>query len=260
MKIVRDFATLQSVLAQMPKERGFVPTMGYLHAGHVSLLERARTENEVVILSIFVNPLQFNQQEDFVAYPSDEERDLALAKESGVDLLWVPDVSQMYGVGEDWQLRAHDFDTELEGSSRPGHFTGVATVIMKLCHQLEPAKMYFGEKDFQQYQLIESMVSAFFMPIEVVMCATVREASGLAMSSRNARLTMAQRQQAALIYRAMRQYKSVAMVREVLENEGFRVDYVRDVAGRRFVAAWLSDVRVIDTVILAEQQKESISC
>lgn len=187
---------------------GFVPTMGYLHRGHVSLMHAARTEADVVVTSIFVNPLQFAAHEDLDDYPRDLERDAAMAEGAGVDLLFVPAVQEMYPDPVPGGLLATTVSVagvseHLEGASRPTHFAGVATVVAKLFSIVGPCRAYFGEKDFQQLAVVRRMVADLSVPVEVVGCETVREPDGLAMSSRNAYLSPEQRAAAPVVHRAL---------------------------------------------------------
>lgn len=227
---------------------GFVPTMGALHSGHESLLKRSREECELSVLSIFVNPTQFNDPKDFEKYPSTWERDLALAEAHGVDVVFYPRAEEMYPDGYHYKVIENEFSTVLCGASRPGHFDGVLSVVMKLFNVVSPTKAYFGEKDFQQLTLIQGMVRAFFMDLIIVPVATMREADGLAMSSRNVRLTLEQRAKAPAIYQAIKLSKSATEAATSLTEQGFKVDYVTDLKGRRFAAVFLGEVRLIDNV------------
>ncbi|HEY3140720.1 MAG TPA: pantoate--beta-alanine ligase [Acidimicrobiales bacterium] len=182
---------------------GFVPTMGYLHEGHASLIREADRHDDFVGVSIFVNPLQFAPTEDLAAYPRDLDRDTELAQKAGCDLLFVPDASEMYPEPVLTTVTVDEVSTGLEGSSRPSHFAGVATVVAKLFNIVGPCRAYFGEKDFQQLAVIRRMVRDLSFPIEVVGCPTVRELDGLAMSSRNAYLTPAERAAAPVVHRAL---------------------------------------------------------
>lgn len=183
---------------------GFVPTMGYLHAGHASLMDAARASTDVVVTSIFVNPLQFAPTEDLAAYPRDLERDTALAEEHGVDLLFVPTVDEMYpGGAVRTNVHVAEVSEPLDGASRPGHFDGVATVVAKLFAIVGPCRAFFGEKDFQQLGVVRRMVLDLSFPVDVVGCPTVREADGLAMSSRNAYLTPEERAAAPVVHAAL---------------------------------------------------------
>lgn len=183
---------------------GFVPTMGYLHAGHASLMEAARAANDVVVVSIFVNPLQFGPAEDLDAYPRDLSGDLALAERCGVDLAFTPSVSEMYPAQIRTTVSVGGVSEPLEGEARPTHFAGVATVVAKLFAIVGPCWAYFGEKDFQQLAVIRQMVRDLSIPVEVVGCPTVREPDGLAMSSRNAYLSSAERAAAPVVHAALR--------------------------------------------------------
>jgi pantoate--beta-alanine ligase len=183
---------------------GFVPTMGYLHAGHASLMAAARAERDLVVASIFVNPLQFAPTEDLDAYPRDLDGDTALAEREGVDVLFVPDRAEMYPDGEVLtSVHVASVSEPLEGRSRPTHFSGVATVVAKLFAIVGPCAAYFGEKDYQQVAVVRQMVRDLSMPVEVVACPTMREPDGLAMSSRNAYLTPAERAAAPVVHAAL---------------------------------------------------------
>jgi pantoate--beta-alanine ligase len=183
---------------------GLVPTMGYLHAGHLALVEQARQENEKTAASIFVNPTQFGPQEDFNTYPRSLERDLALLDSAGVDLVFAPDNATMYPPGFQTTVAVLQVSRPLEGASRPNHFDGVATVVAKLFNIVQPQRAYFGQKDAQQVVVLRRMVADLDFPVDLVVCPTVREADGLALSSRNAYLSPEQRQAARALYRALR--------------------------------------------------------
>ncbi len=229
---------------------GFIPTMGALHAGHQQLLKKARQENDIVVLSIFVNPTQFNDPKDLANYPKTWQADLALAEKNQVDLIFAPTFAQMYPDDYKYKVRESEFSLELCGSKRPGHFDGVLTVVLKLFHLLRPTSAYFGEKDYQQLILIRDMVKAFFIPTDIIAVPTVRESDGLAMSSRNTRLSPSDREKAPLIYQIISKAASSENAINQLQKENFTVDYVKDLQGRRFVAAFLGDVRLIDNVAI----------
>lgn len=182
---------------------GLVPTMGALHEGHLSLVKRAKNENDVVVVSIFVNPLQFGRNEDFDRYPRDIERDRELLKRLDIDVLFAPDPKLMYPDAFATSVTVGRCSDTLCGAFRPGHFTGVATVVAKLFNQVKPTRAYFGQKDFQQTVVIRRMVEDLNMDIEIVIGQTIREADGLALSSRNAYLSGAERQAAALLYQVL---------------------------------------------------------
>jgi pantoate--beta-alanine ligase len=183
---------------------GFVPTMGFLHDGHASLMRAARTDTDLVVTSIFVNPLQFAPHEDLDSYPRDLGGDTALAEANGVDLLFVPAAAEMYPEAMRTTVSVGEVAAPLEGHSRPTHFDGVATVVTKLFAIVGPCRAYFGEKDFQQLAVVRTLVSDLSLPVEVVGCPTVREPDGLAMSSRNAYLTADERAAAPVVHRALR--------------------------------------------------------
>lgn len=243
---------------------GFVPTMGNLHAGHAALLARARQDCDTVLLSVFVNPTQFDDPDDLARYPRTLEADLALARSAGVDHVLLPTAAELYPDGYTYKVQESAVSTVLCGASRPGHFDGVLSVVMKLLQiaQLggDPTaqRLYMGEKDWQQLTLVRGMVDAFFLPWTVVGCPTVREADGLAMSSRNSRLTAERRALAPLLAKTLREAPDTDAARAALEAAGFRVDYLEDrVLGaappgamRRFAAAFLDEVRLIDNVAL----------
>ncbi|MEK2689122.1 pantoate--beta-alanine ligase [Bdellovibrio sp. GT3] len=227
---------------------GFVPTMGALHSGHEELMKNARRENDVVVLSIFVNPTQFNDPKDFEKYPLTWDQDLKIAENNKVDAIFYPRYPDMYPDEYRYKVSENTYSKLLDGAHRPGHFDGVLSVVMKLFNVVDPTKAYFGEKDFQQLSLIKGMVEAFFMKVEIVPVATVRESDGLAKSSRNLLLTKEEREKAPIIYKTITTVKSAEEATKALTAAGFEVDYVTDVQGRRFVAARLGSVRLIDNV------------
>jgi pantoate--beta-alanine ligase len=229
---------------------GFVPTMGALHRGHAALIERCRAENEIAAVSIFVNPSQFNDPGDLARYPNTLERDLALLQKLGVDDVFVPNAAEMYPHGYRMKVQPDERYRIMEGHHRPGFLEGVATVVLKLLEIVRPQKAYFGEKDYQQLELIRDLVEEFFLPCEIVACPTVRAESGLAESSRNALLSPAAREKAPLLHRALETAATIAQAQAMLEAEGFRVDYVEEHKGRRFAAAFLDGIRLIDNVPL----------
>jgi pantoate--beta-alanine ligase len=203
MRVVRTRTDLREALASVPRPVGLVPTMGWLHAGHVSLVERARAESATVVVSIFVNPRQFGQSADFARYPRNEARDLAVCEASGVDVVFAPSVDEVYPPGFDTQVVVGAIAGPLEGAARPGHFDGVATVVAILFALVGAERAYFGLKDYQQVQVIRRMALDLALPTDVVSCETARESDGLAMSSRNARLSPAGRAAAAVLRRAL---------------------------------------------------------
>lgn len=227
---------------------GFVPTMGALHDGHKSLIQKSVAENRFTVVSIYVNQTQFNDPKDFEKYPQTWEQDLKLIEEAGASAVFAPKFEHMYPDHYRFKVTESDFSKVLEGEARPGHFDGVLSVVMKLLNIIRPNKAYFGEKDFQQLKLIEDMTKAYFLNVEIVACPTKREPSGLAMSSRNVRLSMAGKEKASLIYKAISNEKSPEAAKQILLQNGFEVDYVEDFKGRRFAAAFLEGVRLIDNI------------
>lgn len=229
---------------------GFVPTMGALHAGHESLLKRAYEENDFIVLSIFVNPTQFNDPNDFNKYPKTWDEDLKIAEKCGVDAIFYPQYANMYPDDYAFKVTESKNSTLLDGIHRPGHFDGVLSIVMKLFNIIAPTRAYFGEKDFQQLTLIQDMVKAFFLPVEIVPVETLRETDGLAMSSRNVRLTLNERALAPLIYKALTTASTATEAKGLLQDAGFKVDYIEELWGRRFAAASIGNVRLIDNVKL----------
>jgi len=203
MKTLTTLPELWQARADLPEPVGFVPTMGYLHEGHLSLVRRARAECASVVVSIFVNPTQFGPNEDLDSYPRDLPRDLALLEAEGVDLVWTPTPEVMYPPGYQTWVTVDEITQVLEGARRPGHFRGVTTVVAKLFHGVQPQKAYFGQKDAQQARVIQQMVRDLNFPIEIVVCPIVREPDGLAMSSRNVYLNPDERRAATVLYRGL---------------------------------------------------------
>jgi len=203
MDVLTTPAAMRRWRASVTGSVGFVPTMGYLHDGHLELVRRSCSENLHTVVSIFVNPTQFGPDEDFERYPRDEVRDLNQLREAGVDAVYLPSAADMYPPGFQTYVDVRHVTTRLEGEARPGHFQGVSTVVLKLFNAVQPEKAYFGRKDAQQLRVIQRMVRDLDLAVEVVPVAIVREADGLAMSSRNVYLTPAQRAAAPIIKRAL---------------------------------------------------------
>jgi len=203
MKVIEKIDEMKQLRQQLTEPVGFVPTMGYLHDGHLSLVKRARAENHWVVVSIFVNPTQFGPQEDFKSYPRDTQRDLAMLEKEQTDIVFMPSPDEMYPSGCSSWVEVEKVTEHLEGASRPTHFRGVTTVVAKLFNIVQPAKAYFGQKDAQQAIVIRKMVADLNMNLEVVTVPTVREPDGLAMSSRNTYLNPQERQAALVLYQAL---------------------------------------------------------
>lgn len=247
--ILTEIASWRHIRSSLgPGAIGFVPTMGNLHAGHISLFQRAKADNTICIASIFVNPTQFNSVEDFKNYPATLEQDIAQLKQVGVDFLLLPTYSDLYPDNYELQIVETDLSTVLEGVHRPSHFTGMLTVVLKLLNLVNPQRVYFGEKDYQQLLLIRKMVTSFFLPVDVVGCPTIREADGLACSSRNLRLTSKDRPVANALYQQLRNTESLSDITFNLTRLGFSVEYIEEHWNRRLGAAWLGTVRLIDNV------------
>jgi pantoate--beta-alanine ligase len=203
MKLVRTISDLRKSIAALPRPLGLVPTMGYLHEGHLALVRRARAECQSVGVSIFVNPAQFGPQEDLARYPRDLDRDLSLLEPAGADLIWAPEPEEVYPSGYQTYVTVGEVAEPLEGALRPGHFRGVATVVAKLFNAFTPERAYFGQKDAQQVAVIRRMALDLNFPPAVVVCPTVRESDGLAMSSRNTYLAPEERRAAIVLYGAL---------------------------------------------------------
>ncbi len=224
MKSVVSLRELREERKKLPGPVGLVPTMGYLHAGHLSLVRQAGAQCASVVVSIFVNPTQFGPQEDLTTYPRDLARDLEMLKAGGADLVWIPTPEVMYPPGYQTWVAVDDVTKPLEGSLRPNHFRGVATVVAKLFNSVQPDKAFFGQKDAQQALVMRRMAQDLNFPIEVVVCPIVREADGLAMSSRNVNLNPEERRAAASLY------KSLQAAREAYENGERSASRLRQVA------------------------------
>jgi len=203
MKVIETIAEVKEARHELKGSVGFVPTMGYLHEGHLSLVKRARAENDTATASIFVNPTQFGPKEDFESYPRDTERDLALLEKEKTDIVFMPSAAEIYPPRFNSWVEVEDITGRLEGASRPGHFRGVTTVVAKLFNIVEPTRAYFGQKDAQQLAVIKKMVKDLNMDLEIVACPTVREPDGLAMSSRNTYLNPEERKAATVLYQSL---------------------------------------------------------
>jgi pantoate--beta-alanine ligase len=280
MKVLKNKKTLIDYVErqrEMGKKIGFAPTMGALHEGHISLYKIAREQNDEVISSIFVNPTQFNNADDFNKYPKTLEKDLELLEKADVDAVYVPNINDIYP--EESESKRYDFDgleNEMEGLFRPGHFDGVGTVVETLFRQVQPHNAYFGEKDFQQLAIIKKLVSKTGLPITIHGAPILREESGLAMSSRNTRLTEVQRTEATLIYKTLLQAKEWfgefsideinKKVKEIFSHSNMKLEYFiiadeetlkeattiqKDQRYRAFLAAYAGEIRLIDNIRFA---------
>ncbi|HEV2613192.1 MAG TPA: pantoate--beta-alanine ligase [Gammaproteobacteria bacterium] len=250
MQIVKSPQEFQQLRKNLQGSIGFVPTMGNLHDGHASLLAKSKSENTITAISIFVNPTQFNNPDDFKHYPRTVEQDLTLAEQLGVDIVFLPTKENMYADDYAYRVFATDswLTSELESKSRPGHFEGVLTVVMKLFLIIRPTRAYFGEKDYQQYQLIKKMAEAFFLDTTVVGCPPIRNENGLPLSSRNSRFTPEQFKHVQLFPKIFHADLSPEEITAQLIKLGFEVDYIEDYESRRFGAVKFAGVRLIDNV------------
>ncbi|TDO13612.1 pantothenate synthetase [Bacillus subtilis] len=286
MRQITDISQLKEAIRQYQSEGksvGFVPTMGFLHEGHLTLADKARQENDAVVMSIFVNPAQFGPNEDFEAYPRNIERDAALAENAGVDILFTPDAHDMYPDEKNVTIHVERRTDVLCGRSREGHFDGVAIVLTKLFNLVQPTRAYFGLKDAQQVAVVDGLISDFFMNIELVAVDTVREEDGLAKSSRNVYLTAEERKEAPKLYQALQ--TSAELIRagerdpeavinaakEIIETTSGTVDYVElysypelepvnNIEGKMIlaVAVAFSKARLIDNIIIDIREMERI--
>lgn len=224
--------------------------MGNLHAGHASLLARANQENDITVLSIFINPTQFNKDEDYLHYPKSLDNDLRLANQLNIDYVLAPTTNDIYPDNFTFKINETLISQLLEGKHRPGHFEGMLTVVMKLFSLVKPNRAYFGEKDFQQLCLVKNMVTAFFLDIEIVSCPTVRNQKGLALSSRNNRLTADQLLLAEQLPVHLTSFENEETIQFNLQNSGFKVDYLTRWNNRLLAAVYIDNVRLIDNIPL----------
>ncbi|KAA6347316.1 Pantothenate synthetase [termite gut metagenome] len=272
--LITDLQTALSNLKIQHKSIGFVPTMGALHEGHISLVRRSTKENDITVASIFVNPTQFNDKNDLLKYPRTLEADCKLLEAAGVSLVFAPSVEEMYPQPDTRQFSYPPLDTFMEGAFRPGHFNGVCQIVSKLFDAVQPHRAYFGEKDFQQLAIVREMVRQLKYNIEIVGCPIVREANGLAMSSRNTRLSPCERESAPEIYRILSESRvyaschSINETRQLVENAvaavpSLRLEYFKIVNGKNLqdvegwneashivgcIAVHCGEVRLIDNI------------
>lgn len=246
--VLHSIDEIKEIREQKRKSLGFVATMGNLHLGHISLLERARRENDISILSIFINPTQFNDASDYERYPRTLDKDCKIAEENNVDYIFIPKSSDMYSNNDHYRIIERKLATIMEGQFRPGHFDGMLTIVMKLLQLIRPTRAYFGEKDFQQYELVRGMANAFFLDTEIIACPTIREPSGLAYSSRNHLLSKQHKEEAAYFHHILATAPTCEAAINALNQRGFRVDYIQEKTHRRYGAVYLGNVRLIDNV------------
>ncbi len=254
MKIFKDIYEWMKYRKELPVEKslGVVMTMGALHDGHFSLVKESKSNNDYTLATIFLNPTQFNNKEDLVKYPITWEQDVEALEKLNVDFLLAPNYEQIYFDNYRYQISENDFSKILCGSSRPGHFDGVLTVVIKLLQIAKADRAYFGEKDYQQFHLIKGMADAFFLDTDIISCKIVREKDNLAMSSRNSRLNDKGRELASLYANIIRENLPVNEIRNKLESYNITVDYLEEHFGRRFAAVIIEDIRLIDNFDLKE--------
>jgi len=249
MRIIKTVKEIKSELRNLSRKQiGFVPTMGSLHKGHISLIEKSLAENNITFVSIFVNPTQFDNAEDLEKYPNQLKSDIKILEDLKIDYLYLPTYKELYADNYKYKIMEDDLSKILCGAYREGHFTGVLTVVMKLLNIVKPTKAYFGEKDYQQYLLVKGMAEAFFLDVEIINCPIIRDEDGLALSSRNVRLTNEERQKAKLFPELLKSSLSNEEIIYKLNDNGFKVDYIETKFGRRFGAVYLGKVRLIDNV------------
>jgi pantoate--beta-alanine ligase len=278
MKLIRSLSRITSVLKEFRKKEkriGFVPTMGAFHEGHISLIRKAKKENDIVVVSIFINPAQFAPNEDYEKYPRDIRRDREKAKKAGCDILFYPDAGSMYPKGYNTHVEVYEYQTLMCGRSRPGHFSAVATICAKLFNIITPDTAYFGRKDYQQALIVKNMVNDLNMDLKIKILPTVREKSGIALSSRNRYLLPAQIEDAKLLYQALKKAGKIirqgerdvsrirSAMRKILNKPGMNIDYISIVSPdtlrekRRIdskvliaLAARIGETRLIDNIVV----------
>lgn len=279
MKVVSKISAIKNLIdiaKKQKKQIGFVPTMGYLHAGHAALLKQCRKENGLTVLSIFVNPKQFGPKEDFTKYPRDQKKDELLAKKENVDIIFHPSEEEMYPDGYSTYVDVERFSSVLCGHLRPGHFRGVATVVLKLLNVVSPDRLYLGQKDAQQVVVIRNMIRDLNLSVELNVVPTVRESNGLAMSSRNSYLSESQRADAGILYQALKQGKALVIAGErnpqkishhikkmIQSNSSGLIEYVSCLDARTLspsinqskeiliaLAVWFGPARLIDNILI----------
>jgi len=278
LKIFTTRAALSGYLAEQKttgKKVALVPTMGALHAGHLSLIEQARKESDIVVCSIFVNPTQFNDPRDLEKYPRPIESDIAKLEKAECHVLFTPEISEMYTGDERWHIHLNGLDTILEGKIRPGHYQGVTQIVKKLFDTVNPDVALFGQKDYQQFMVISKLVKEYAIPVRLLMCPIVRESDGLAMSSRNVHLSDAEHQQALALFKALTLAKKLMPAKSIEEVKaevtrfltdapGIQLDYFEICNGQTMepvstkssdslvalVAAKVGQIRLIDNVVL----------
>lgn len=249
MKIIKSIEQMKLLRkTYQNKTIGFVPTMGALHAGHLSLCTKSQQENNITIVSIFVNPTQFNSAQDYDNYPNTLNSDISKLEELNIDYLFLPEYKEIYADNYNYQVHEHKISTIMEGKHRPGHFNGVLTIVLKLNNIVTPNHLYLGQKDYQQAMLIENMFKALFIDTKVIICPTIRDEHGLALSSRNALLSPEQLELSRKFNKLLSSSKDIESIIKELELDSIQVEYIEEYDNRRHGAIKLGDVRLIDNV------------
>ncbi len=248
IKSISEFLVLRESSNYANVSVGFVPTMGALHKGHLALIKKSKEENDITVVSIFVNPTQFNDKSDFENYPTTIDDDINKLNNENIDFLFLPKKNEIYSDNYRYTITENDFSKQLCGAYRSGHFDGVLTIVMKLLNIVQADVAYFGEKDYQQYLLIKGMAEALFISTEIIPVKTEREKDGLALSSRNIRLSESEREKATLFPTLLNSKQSCEKIENLLIANSFKVDYIKEIDGRRFGAVHLGNVRLIDNV------------
>ncbi|MBL6735096.1 MAG: pantoate--beta-alanine ligase [Shewanellaceae bacterium] len=248
MKVYNDINAWLSMRKELSTHLslGVVMTMGALHEGHLSLMRQSKQENDRTLVTIFVNPTQFDNKNDLQKYPKTWESDCDLLQQVEIDYLLAPRVSHIYPAHDYFYMNENHFSQQLCGLSRPNHFQGVLTIVLKLLNLAQAQRAYFGEKDYQQAKLIQKMTQCFFLPTQIILHPTIRDPDGLALSSRNTRLSETGREKATFFARLLKTEKSVLNMKHQLELEGIQVDYLEEIGQHRFGAVWIEDIRLID--------------
>ncbi|MEA3306787.1 MAG: pantoate--beta-alanine ligase [Elusimicrobiota bacterium] len=248
IKKVTDWKSLRSSSLLRNQKLGFVPTMGALHPGHLSLIKKSKKENQKTVVSIFINPTQFNDKKDLKKYPRTLNDDIKKLRTEKVDFLFQPDAKEIYSDKFNYKVSENNISRIMCGAFRPGHFDGVLTVVMKLLNIIEAENAYFGEKDYQQYRLVKDMAKAFFLKTKIIPLKIIREKDGLAMSSRNRLLKPSERQIAPKLNEFLNSKKSSKQIMKLINSAGFKTEYIKEIWKRRFISAKLGKVRLIDNV------------
>ena len=263
MNITKTIKETKEILKRVKSQGlsiGFIPTMGALHKGHLELIRKAKNENDFVSCSIFVNPIQFNNKEDLIKYPRPIEDDIKKLEELTCDLVFIPSVEEMYPEPDNTIYDFGNLEKVMEGKFRPGHFNGVAVVVKKLFDIVEPDRSYFGEKDFQQLTIMKALVKKLKIPVEIVPCSTIREPDGLAMSSRNIRLSADERKIAPVIFRVLKDVRKMASEKNVKELKKYYFQQLEKYSQMKIEYFGISDIEDLSPIEEFEKDKKYVAC